>query len=80
MKFVPQKATKGQVIINFLTNYPVPKNSKLYEAIQDETVDANTTSRDRVWPMFIDGAMRMGSKGKVIAKVGYSLHRQKNMY
>ena len=36
MLFVPQKAVKGQALADFLAAHPVPKSSKLHEAILDE--------------------------------------------
>lgn len=32
----------------------------------DEIVESNTTSKDRVWQTFFDGAARMGQREKVI--------------
>lgn len=66
MKFVPQKATKGQTIAKFLAAHSVSKNPKLYKVILDKTIEVNATSRDGVWQMLFDSAARMGSKGKVI--------------
>lgn len=70
MKFVSQKAIEGQVIAYFLADQPVFENSKLYEAIPEETVETNTTSGNGVWQLFFDSTIRMGPNGKVIAWVG----------
>jgi len=70
MTFVPQKAIKGQALADFLAAHPVPKTSKLDEAIPDEVIEANMISSDGVWQMFFNGASRTCSKGKIIAGVG----------
>lgn len=70
MKFVPQKATKGQAIAYFLADHPILKNSKLYEAIPDKTFESNITSRDGIWQIFFNGAAKMGQRGKIIIGVG----------
>ena len=70
MLFVPQKAVKGQVLVDFLAAHPVPENSKLHEDIPDEVFESNITSGDEVWQMFFDGASRIGPKGRIIASVG----------
>lgn len=78
MKFVPQKVVKGQAIVDFLVDHPVPENSKLYEAIFDEAMIMNITSQHEVWKMFFDGYERMRPKGKVIAKAGIVFISTKN--
>lgn len=49
MKFVPWKTIKVQVIANFLAGHPIPKKSKLYEAIPDEAMIVNTTPKEEIW-------------------------------
>lgn len=70
MKFVPKKETKGQVIANFLVDHLVLENSRLYEAMPNETMESNTTSKESVWQMFFDGVARMGQRGKLIVGAG----------
>ena len=70
MLFVPQKAVKGQALVDFLAAHLVPESSKLHEDIPDEIFESNMTSEDEVWHMFFDGASRTGLKGKIIAGVG----------
>jgi len=38
IKFVPQKAVKGQLIANFLVAYPCPDNEELLNDLLDEGV------------------------------------------
>jgi len=70
MTFVPQKAIKGQAIVDFLAGHPVPETSKLHEDIPDEVIEANITSSNDVWQMFFDGTSRAGPKGKIVTGVG----------
>ena len=65
-----QKAIKGQALVDFLTAHPVSETSKLHENIPDEVIEANMASSDDVWQMFFDGALRTGSKGKIITRMG----------
>jgi len=53
MTFVPQRAIKGQALANFLAAHPVPESSKLHEDILDEVIEANITSNDDVWQLFL---------------------------
>ena len=70
MTFVPHKVVKGQALVDFLADHPVPEISKLNEDILDKIIEANMTSSDDIWQMFFDGASRTGSKGKIIAGMG----------
>jgi len=56
MLFVPQKAVKGQALVDFLAAHPVSESSKLHEDIPDEIFESNMISEDEVWQMFFDGA------------------------
>ena len=69
MTFVPQKAVKGQALVDFLAAHAVSKISKLHEDISDEVIEANMTSNNEVWPIFFDDASRVGPKGKIVARV-----------
>ena len=53
MTFVPQKAIKGQALADFLASHPVSETSKLHEDILDEVIEANITSNDDVWQLFL---------------------------
>ena len=70
MLFVPQKAVKGQALVDFLVAHPILERSKLHEDIPDEIFESNITSEDEVWQMFFDGASRINTKGKIIAGMG----------
>jgi len=56
MLFVPQKAIKGQALVDFLAAYPVSENLKLHEDILDEIFESNMFLEDEVWQIFFDGA------------------------
>ena len=70
MTFVPQKAVKGQSLVDFLAVHPISKTSKLYVDIPDEVIKTNMTSGDDIWQMFFDGTSKTGPKDKIIARVG----------
>ena len=76
MKFMPQKAVKGQAVADFLAEHPVPETSKLYEDLPDEIAEVCMTQasfENQVWQMFFDGASRAGPNGKIVAGVGVVL-------
>ena len=70
MTFVPQKAIKGQTLVDFLAAHPILETSKLHEDILDEVTKANITSSDDVWQMFFDSALKTRPKGKIVTGVG----------
>jgi len=39
MQFLPQKATKGQAMADFLAEHPDPRATKLYEDLPDEVAE-----------------------------------------
>ena len=39
MQFMPQKAIKGQVVVNFLADHPIPGSSRLYDNLPDEIAE-----------------------------------------
>ena len=49
MTFVPQKATKGHALVDFLEAHPVLETLKLHEDIPDKVIKANMSSEDEVW-------------------------------
>src|SRR5881628_2665953 len=70
LHFLPQKAIKGQAIMDFTVKNPTSKAGKLYEDIPDETTVvhlAQTTLEDQVWQMFFDGASRVNPTGDLAA-------------
>ena len=78
MTFVPQRAIKGQALVDFLADHPVPEMSKLHTDILDKVIKANMTSKDDTWQMFFDCASRMGPTGKIIAGVSIVFVSLKN--
>jgi len=63
MQFFPQKATKGQVIADFLAEHPALRTVKLYENLSDVIVEVcitQTSFEEQVWQLFFDGASIMG--------------------
>ena len=79
MLFVPQKAVKGQALVDFLAAHSVLGSSKLHEDIPDETFESNMISDDEVWKIFFDVASRTCPKGTIIAGVGVDLSHHKTM-
>jgi len=77
MRFVPQKAVKGQALADLLAAHPISENSKLHEDIPDEVFESNMILEDEVWQMFFDGASRPCPKGNIIASVRWYLSRHK---
>ena len=77
MKFMPQKAVKGQALADFLADHPVPDLSKLYEDLPDEVAEACLTQlqekEEGVWKLYFDGASRTGPNGQAVAGVGIVL-------
>ena len=69
---MPQKAFKGQVVADFLTDHLVSRNSKLYDDLPDEIAEVNiinTSSEEQVWQLFFDGASRTNPEGNIITGV-----------
>ena len=76
MQFMPQKTIKGQSVTDFLADHPVPESLKLYDDLSDEIAEANAThvsSKEQVWQLFFDGALRTGPEGNVITGMGVVL-------
>jgi len=76
IRFVPQKAVKAQALPDFLKAHLVSETSKLRKDIPDEIFESNMISEDEVWPIFFNGASRIGPKGKIIAGGGYFSHHK----
>ena len=76
MQFLPQKAMKGQAVVNFLAEHLNSRATKLYKALSDEVTEVcltQTSFERQVWQLFFDGASRTGPQGHVIAGVGIVL-------
>ena len=61
MQFLPQKAIKGQVVIDFLAEHPDPRTTKLYNNLPDEIAEVyltQTSFERQVWQFFFDDASR----------------------
>jgi len=41
MQFIPQKATKGQAVADFLADHPVSGTSKLYDNLPGEIAEVS---------------------------------------
>ena len=73
MRFLPQKAVKGQAVADFLAEHPDPRATELYEDLPDEIAEVcltQTSFEGQVCQLFFDGASRTGPQGHVIAGVG----------
>ena len=55
--FVPQKAVKGQALVEFLAAHPVPDDSPLIAELPDQEVF--TTEIEAPWELYFDGASRV---------------------
>jgi len=76
MRFLPQKAVKGQAVADFLAKHPDPKATKLHEDLPDEVAEVCLTQMSfewQVWRLFFDGVSRSGPQGNVVAGVGVAL-------
>ena len=52
--YVPQKAVKGQTLLDFLADHPVPDDWKLTDKLPDE--DAMVVEVQPPWKMYFNGA------------------------
>src|SRR4051812_48555718 len=72
--FLPQKATKGQVIADLLAEHPRSEPVILFEELPDETAEVHSTQANlSVWQMYFDGASRTIPRGGLVAGVGIVL-------
>ena len=60
IKFVPQRAIKGQALADFLAAHPTPDNMELPAALLDEEV---FTIEALTWQLYFDGAARRNGAG-----------------
>ncbi|CAL8989853.1 unnamed protein product [Prunus brigantina] len=60
IKFVPQKAIKGQALADFLAAHPTPDNMELSADLPDEEV---FTTEALTWQLYFDGAARRNGAG-----------------
>src|SRR2546430_10702275 len=69
--FLPQKATKGQVIADLLAENPTSKSAILFEELPDETAEVHSSQvHPTVWQMYFDGASRTIPRAGLVAGVG----------
>ncbi|XP_062114336.1 uncharacterized protein LOC133825400 [Humulus lupulus] len=66
INFVPQKAIKGQALVDFLAMYPIPDNMELREDLPDEEVFTIETPS---WQLYFDGAAKKCGAGAGIVFV-----------
>ena len=81
MEFVPQNATKGQVVANFLAEHPDPRATRFYEDFPndiDEVYIIQTSFEEQVWQLLFDDASRKGPIGNIVAGVGVVLVSPQN--
>src|SRR4051812_30545490 len=81
MHFMPQKATKGQAIADFLVESPRPNSGTLFEDLPDETAEVHSVQAgvlQLVWQMYFDGASRANPCGRLVAGVGIVLISSKD--
>lgn len=62
IKFVPQKAMKGQALANFLATHPIPDDFPIDDDLPDEEV-FTTSVASTCWQMYFDGACRQSGAG-----------------
>ncbi|XXG68190.1 hypothetical protein AAC387_Pa06g1334 [Persea americana] len=71
IRYVPQKAIKGQALADFLAEHPLPKDSPLRDDLPDEPVyNVEISSLNASWNMYFDCATRTNEKGKLISGIG----------
>jgi hypothetical protein len=59
--YVSQKAIKGQALVDFLVDHPIPDEWKFSEDLPDE--DVLFIEMSEPWKMFFDGAARQDGAG-----------------
>ncbi|XXG42062.1 hypothetical protein AAC387_Pa01g2412 [Persea americana] len=70
IRYVPQKAIKGQALADFLAEHPLPKDSPLRDDLPDKPVyNVETSSSNASWNMYFDGAIRTNERGKLISGI-----------
>src|SRR3954468_12289049 len=71
MHFMPQKATKGQAIVDFFAESPRSKGVNLFEDLPNETAEVHSAQINlSVWQMYFDGASRTIPRAGLVAGVG----------
>ena len=81
MRFLPQKAVKGQVVADFLVEHPDPRATELYDDLPDEVTEVcltQTSFERQVWQLFFNSASRTGPQEHVVAGVGVVLISPQN--
>ncbi|XXG47946.1 hypothetical protein AAC387_Pa02g2507 [Persea americana] len=70
IRYVSQKAIKGQALADFLIKHPLPTDSPIRDDLLDEPVyNVETSSPNASWNMYFDGATRTNEKGKLISGI-----------
>src|SRR5436189_4239798 len=79
MHFMPQKATKGQAIADFLAENPRSNSAILFEEVPDETAELHSAQANpSVWQIYFDGASRTIPRRGLVAAVGIVLISPQN--
>src|SRR3954465_5059993 len=79
MHFLPQKATKGQAIVDLLAENPRSNSAILFEELPDGTAEVHSTQvNPSVWQMYFDGASRTIPRVGLVAGVGIVLISPQN--
>jgi len=76
MQFMPQKTIRSQVGADFLADHPVSGTSKHYDDLLNEIAEVNlinTSSKEKVWQLFFDGASSTSLERNIIANAGVVL-------
>ncbi|XP_070013848.1 uncharacterized protein [Nicotiana sylvestris] len=59
--YIPQKVVKGQALVDFLADHPIPNDRELTDELPDE--DAIVVEVQPPWKMYFDGAAHRGGAG-----------------
>ncbi|XP_060183387.1 uncharacterized protein LOC132613398 [Lycium barbarum] len=59
--YIPQKAVKGQALVDFLADHPIPDDWELTDELPDE--DAMVVEIQSPWKMYFDGAAQRDGTG-----------------
>ncbi|KAI0497192.1 hypothetical protein KFK09_020414 [Dendrobium nobile] len=54
--FVPQRAVKGQALVDFLADHPIPADSPLNDELYDEFIMSVDEQESPTWEFYFDGA------------------------
>src|SRR3954464_15558380 len=69
--FLPQKSTKGQVIVDLLAECPRSESVILFEELPDEMAEVHSSQvHPTVWQMYFNGGSRTIPRAGLVAGVG----------